>query len=58
MKNLRLSDAEFLMLCKMAERGWSDGDLAEYLDADQIQVCMTVLEKLRLAAPPAATNAK
>ena len=40
---------DFVMLCRMAERGWADGDFAEYLNADQIAACLRVLETLNQA---------
>ena len=44
-------DEDLPMLLKMVERGWADGDLAEYLDGDQIQACERVLQALGLNQP-------
>lgn len=45
------------MLSRMVDRGWSDGDLAEYLTADDIVAAMKVVKALGLS-PPAAAPAK
>lgn len=47
---LRIQDQDMPMLLKMVERGWSSGDLAEYLEADQIVSCERVLAALGLIA--------
>lgn len=46
------------MLLKMVARGWAEGDLAEYLDGDQIQSCERVLKALglSLATPQNSTS--
>lgn len=45
---IEIQSKDLPMLLKMVERGWSDGDLAEYLSGDQIQSCERVLIALGL----------
>ena len=45
------------MLARMVDRGWSDGDLAEYLTANDIAAAMKVVKALGIS-PPAAAPAK
>lgn len=54
---LRIQDQDVPMLLKMVERGWSSGDLAEYLEADQIVSCERVLAALGLIAAQAPAPA-
>jgi hypothetical protein len=56
--NIHIQDQDLPMLLKMVERGWSSGDLAEYLEADQIVSCERVLTALGLIATqdPAPTG--
>lgn len=41
---MKISDNDMPMLQKMLSRGWQDGELAEYLNGDQIQSCLRVLK--------------
>lgn len=50
--NIHIEDQDMPMLLKMVERGWSSGDLAEYLEADQIVSCERVLAALGLIQTP------
>lgn len=56
--HIHIQDQDMPMLLKMVERGWSSGDLAEYLEADQIVSCERVLSALGLIAAqePATTT--
>ena len=45
---LELTTAQFAALQAMVSRGWSDGDLAEYLEEDQIPAYLEVLDSLGL----------
>ena len=45
---IQIDDEDFAMLCKMVERGWAEGDLAEYLDGDQILSCERILGHLEI----------
>lgn len=48
---IEVRDEDLPMLLRMVERGWSDGDLAEYLNVDQILACQRVLKILGLKQP-------
>jgi hypothetical protein len=47
---LKIKKSDYTMLCKMVERGWADGDLAEYLNADQIVACERILKALDVSS--------
>ena len=44
------TDYEWNLLARMAERGWSSGDMAEYLEADEIAACMRILDTLGVSS--------
>lgn len=48
------------LLARMAERGWSDGDMAEYLTANDIVAAERILKALGVSPPaaPAKTAAR
>ena len=46
---MNLNPQELQMLKVMVGRGWAGGDLAEYLEADQIAACLRVLEVLGIS---------
>ena len=48
---IEVRDEDLPMLLKMVERGWAEGDLAEYLDVDQIQACERALKTLGINQP-------
>ncbi len=52
MPTIQIPDADWPMLLKMVERGWADGDLAEYLEGDQINACERVLARLGISPLP------
>lgn len=55
-KKSTFTDYEWNLLARMAERGWSGGDMAEYLEADEIAACMRILEALGVSSGPAAAR--
>jgi hypothetical protein len=50
MMKIEIRETDYPLLCKMVERGWADGDLAEYLTGDQIEACERILKKLGIGA--------
>ena len=55
---LKLSPEQLDALAAMAARGWSQGDMAKYLEAHQIPVYLEVLTQLGLDALGAPLPAK
>lgn len=53
---IEIKEKDVPMLLKMVERGWADGDLAEYLNGDQIQACERVLKALGLTQRQATAH--
>lgn len=45
---IEFTGQEMAVLRMMVNRGWSGGDLADYLNADQILACHRVLKRLGL----------
>jgi hypothetical protein len=56
MPTIQIPDADWPMLLKMVERGWADGDLAEYLEGDQINACERVLARLGISPLPSPSR--
>ena len=58
--HIEIKDEDLGMLLKMVSRGWDSGELADYLEADQIQSCVRVMLALGLTneagLPQAAHN--